>query len=99
MGRKNRWLRRLVPEAARRFFEVRQESAAQNIYHCCAHKTASQWVRKMLQDRATYKYSGLKVYNYEEKLPTKADPRPLTERTFEEPFPIHRIISPIYIDQ
>ena len=88
-----------MPEAVRRFFEVRQASAAQNIYHCCAHKTASQWVRKMLQDRATYKYSGLKVYNYEEKLPTKTDPRPLNERTFEEPFPIDRIISPIYIDQ
>jgi len=88
-----------VPEAARRFFEVRHASAAQNIYHCCAHKTASQWVRKLLQDRATYKYSGLKVYNYEEKLPNRADPRPLNERTFEEPFPIARIVSPIYIDQ
>ena len=99
MSKKTKSIKRLIPRAVRRFFEVRQVSSAQNIYHCCVHKTASQWVRKLLQDRATYKYSGLKVYNYEEKLPAKADPRPLTERTFDEPFPRDRIITPIYIDQ
>ncbi len=99
MNKEIKWTKRLVPTPVRRLFEVREASSAQNIYHCCVHKTASQWVRKLLQDKRTYKYSGLQVYNYEQHLPGKVDPRRLTERTFEEPFPKRRIITPIYIDQ
>jgi len=99
MSKETKWVKRLVPKPVRRIFEVREVSSAQNVYHCCVHKTASQWVRKLLQDRRTYKYSGLEVYNYEQQLPGKVDPRRLTERTFAEAFPKGKIITPIYIDQ
>lgn len=88
-----------MPKPVRRLFEVRETSSVQNIFHCCVHKSASQWVRKLLQDRRTYKYSGLEVYNYEQHLPGKVDPRRLTERTFKDAFPKGKIITPIYIDQ
>jgi hypothetical protein len=99
MSKETKWPKRLIPKPMRQLFEVRARSSAENIFHCCVHKTASQWVRKLLQDRRTYKYSGLEVYNYEQQLPDKVDPRPLTERTFNEPFPAGKIVTPIYIDQ
>jgi hypothetical protein len=99
MSKRTKWIKRLVPRPVRRFFEVREQSSAENIYHCCVHKTASQWVRNILQSHDTYKYSGLEVHNYEELLPQKADPRPLTARMFEAPFPKGKIITPLYIDQ
>ena len=99
MSKRTKWIQRLVPKPVRSFFEVREKSSAENIYHCCVHKTASQWVRTLLHDDLTYKYSGLEVYNYEKRLPGRVDPRPLNARTFAEPFPRRRIITPIYIDQ
>ena len=69
-----------------------------NIYHCCVQKTASQWVRAILSDKRTYKYSGLSSYSYQSTLPGGYDPRSITQRTFKVAFPEGTIISPIYID-
>lgn len=99
MSQKVKWTRRMIPNSVRRAFEVRYASSASNIFHCCVQKTASQWVRAILQNKRTYKYSGLKVFNYEERLPDRVDPRSLTARTFDQPFPAGTIVSPIYIDQ
>jgi hypothetical protein len=55
-------------------------------------------LRKIFGDQRTYQYCGLDVYNYEKELPGGADSRPVTERTFDEPFPARTIVTPIYID-
>ena len=89
---------RMLPQGLRRAVAARHISAATNVYHCCVHKTASQWLRKIFADERTYQYSGLNVYNYERELPGKADPRPLTDRTFDQPFLEETIVTPIYID-
>ncbi|MBE9594687.1 MAG: sulfotransferase domain-containing protein [Proteobacteria bacterium] len=68
-----------------------------NIYHCTVHKTASQWIHKILSDRKIYQYSGLKPYHYQSCLPEKVDMRKLLERSFDTPFPERTIVSPIYI--
>lgn len=94
-----KWAKRIIPKPVRRAFEVRYVSSAQNVYHCCVQKTASQWVRGLLQSKRTYRYSGLTVFNYEERLAEKVDSRPLTARAFDEPFPRGAIVTPIYIDQ
>ena len=81
-----------------RVTRVSYNSTARNVYHCCVHKTGSQWVRGVLADRRVYKYSGLKPYHYQSHLPGGHDPREIVDRSFVEPFPLGTIVSPIYID-
>jgi hypothetical protein len=69
-----------------------------NVYHCCVHKAGSQWLRAILADDRVYRHTGLARLSYEVGLPGGRDPRRLTERTFDEPFPPNTIVSPIYID-
>jgi hypothetical protein len=76
---------------------VRHVSDAQNIYHCCIHKTASQWIRGILEDNRIYRHCGLEAYNYEDKLPGGLDGRPINRRTFNQPFPERTIVTPIYV--
>lgn len=68
-----------------------------NIYHCCVHKTGSQWIKAILSDRRVFQSSGLTVYTYQERLPGGFDSRKLHERFFFESFPSRTIISPLYI--
>lgn len=77
---------------------VRHHSRCENVFHLCVPKTASQWYRQVLADERTYRYSGLRHYQYQNDLPDKSDPRRLTERSFEKPFPPRTIVSPLYID-
>jgi hypothetical protein len=97
MSKTGKWTR-ILPRPVRRALQAKHVSAAENVYHCCVHKTASQWVRKILQDQRTYQYGGLEVYNYEQELPGGVDTRRITERTFTEEFPRQTIVTPIYID-
>lgn len=97
MSKASKWTR-LLPKAVRRAVAARHVSAAENIYHCCVHKTASQWLRKIFNDRRTYEACGLEVYNYEQELPGGVDTRPITERNFDAAFPSRTIVTPIYID-
>lgn len=69
-----------------------------NIYHCCVHKTGSQWIKAILSDEIVLKKTGMTLYTYQKHLPTKGDPRKLTERVFEHPFPPNCIASPLYMD-
>ena len=69
-----------------------------NIYHCCMHKTGSQWIKKVLADEIVLKKTGMSIYTYQQHLPTKGDPRKLTERMFATPFPLNCIITPLYMD-
>ena len=90
--------RRILPKAVRRALGARHVSAVENVYHCCVHKTASQWLRKIFSDRRTYQFCGLDVFNYEQELPGGVDTRKITERTFDRAFPSRAIVTPVYID-
>jgi hypothetical protein len=81
-------LARLVP--------VRHTSCAENVYHCCVWKTASQWVRNVMSATDVYRYSGLLPYAYEAQ--EGLDSRALQQRTFDRPFLVRRIITPLYIN-
>lgn len=89
------WLSR-VPFADRLIHPVRYRSSCRNVYHICAHKTGSQWVRKILEDKRTYCYSGLRPYHYHSFLPGHSDSRTYYETSFVEPFPEKTIVTPIY---
>lgn len=80
------------------FVRVRERAAVDNIYHCCAHKTASQWLRQILGDPLTYSYSGLRPYHYQSHLRGAVDTRSIGDRRFADPFPQRSIVSPLYID-
>lgn len=69
-----------------------------NIYHCCAHKTGSQWIKAILSDEIVHNKTGMVLYTYQKHLSTKGDPRKLTERVFDKSFPTGCIISPLYLD-
>jgi hypothetical protein len=87
-----KWTRRLP-----KFLLLKHASTVQNIYHCCIHKTASQWIRAIMDDYRIYRYCGLQMYNYEDNLPGGADERPLHQRTFDQPFPDRTIVTPIFV--
>lgn len=77
---------------------VSDYSALNNIYHCCAHKTASQWVRTILSDPRVYRFSGLGCYNPERTAEGSVDERKLQDKTFQSPFPQKKIVSPFYVN-
>lgn len=68
-----------------------------NIFHCCVQKTGSQWVKALLADKKIHKLTKLHIFTYQTTMPGNFDPRNLTERTFDTPFPRNTIISPLYI--
>jgi hypothetical protein len=76
---------------------VSHRSEFTNVYHCCVYRTGSQWLRGLLSDWRVYRSSALRTLTYQERLTGRIDPRPLTERTFDSPFPEHRIVTPLYI--
>lgn len=49
-------------------------------------------------DPITYRYSGLRSYHYQSELSGAADTRRITARTFDQPFPTGRIVTPLYLD-
>lgn len=69
-----------------------------NVYHCCVHKTGSQWLRAILSDRRIQEFSGLGHHLYQRALPARSEQRRITERTFAKPFPTRTIVSPLYVD-
>ena len=77
---------------------VFHQSIHQNVYHCTVQKSASQWIRRLLSDQRTYKFSGLGSFQYQQQLLGNYDPRKLTERRFTQAFPHATIATPIYID-
>ena len=85
-------------DAGRHLVPVREHSSAINIYHCCVHKTASQWLRKIFDDVETWRYSGLHAYHYQTEMRGGFDGRRLSERSFDESFPEGTIVSPLYLD-
>ena len=106
--------RRRVPASARRLLvrrqnglrrvrlapvRVRRRAPHRNVYHVTAHKAASQWVRRLLEDRRTYRWTGLRRFNPAAMFPDNRDPRPVTERSWDAPFPAGTAVSPLYVDR
>lgn len=81
-----------------RLTRVAHYSLAENVYHCCGHKTASQWIRQILGDRRVYRYSGLLAYTYQTAELKGFDTRKITDRAFDHPFPTRTAVTPLYVD-
>ncbi|MFW6116194.1 MAG: sulfotransferase domain-containing protein [bacterium] len=96
-------LRQLVPTKVKGLIKrsglyLRHRSAYANVYHCCVHKTASGWIKLMLSDSRTYRWSGLSAHNYRRELPGRHDARKITDRAFAQPFPRETIVTSLFID-
>jgi hypothetical protein len=101
---RNQALRNLIPRGLKALYaehvyllrRVRSRSESTNVYHCCVHKTGSQWLRKIFSDPRTYAYSGLRPFHYQSK--QGGDQRDIKDRAFHEAFPRGTIVSPLYIN-
>ena len=72
-------------------YPIYYQSSAVNIYHCCVHKTASQWIKTIFSDPIVYQYSGLLPCDVRLYL-GRTDPRNINARYYDKPFPEKRII-------
>jgi len=65
-----------------------------NIYHCCAPKTASQWIKAILSDPEVLEGTGLSISHYYRDV---MRPRQgLQKDTFDVPPPRNAILTPVY---
>lgn len=83
--------------ALRHRVDVRHRSSLDNAYHCCVQKTASRWLKRVLDDVRIYRYSGLTVHDHESRLPAGHDPRDLRAKRVDVAFPRRRIVGPLYV--
>lgn len=95
--RKKSWLQKLFPDTGGTEPQVMSRSSADNVYHCCVHKTASQWLLRIFSEPDTYRFCGLQAYRYFRELPGGVDERKIKDRTFDKPFPERTIVTPLYI--
>ena len=102
---RNQRFRNLVPPRAKAAFaenrvrlrHVAHHSEVRNVYHCCVHKTGSQWIRKVFADPAVYRATGLRTYAYGPRLDDGDRSRSYRDVRFDRPFPSGRIVSPLYM--
>lgn len=80
------------------FYKPIYKSNYANIYHCCAHKTGSQWIRKILSDPVVFIYSSLAYFSLKDKHFLKSENLNIYKRIYERVIPEKKIISPLYID-
>ena len=74
------------------------ESAFENMYHCCAQKTASQWFKAVFSDRVFYKYTGLEVFTHRQLVDQKVRmDGPVPYAQFRDPIPPRTVGSPLYL--
>lgn len=98
-------LRNLVPARSKAAFaenrvrltRVARRSGLRNVFHCCVHKTGSQWIRKVLADPEVYRATGLRTYAYQPRLSAAQRNRRYPDIGFDRAFPARRIVSPLYI--
>lgn len=98
-------LKTLVPDTWKRQIKgsslyLKDRSDVDNVYHCCTHKSASQWVKSLLVDPLTFRYSGLRHFHYQSEWADwmdSRDPRSFNERYFSKSFPKQTVCSPLYI--
>lgn len=70
---------------------VRYRSRYANVFHACVQKTASSWLRQILSDPRTYRYSGLRM-----TLPP-VDHRTLWEKRLDFGLTPGTLVSPLYV--
>ncbi len=73
-----------------KYGKVRRESAYEHIYYCCVQKTASQWLRAVLNDPLVHAYTGLKIHPYREL--------GLNQAGEIGPFPPRTIVTHLYLN-
>jgi sulfotransferase family protein len=103
---RNQRVRNLVPPRLKaafaenrvRLIRVSRPSELRNVYHCCVHKTGSQWIRKVLADPEVYRVTGLRTFAYAPRLPSDGKNRGYDALRFDAAFPRKTIVSPLYID-
>jgi hypothetical protein len=67
------------------------------IFHCCTHKTASQWFKDLFSDDIVTNNIPLNPYQYWNDLPEGTETRSLMDRNFDGfNFPRNIIATPIY---
>lgn len=79
------------------YVDIRERSRYDNVYHCCIPKTGSQWLRSLFSDIRAFQYSGLLHCGYSGKDGRAMAARSLTDRRYAEPFPVKRIVGPLYV--
>lgn len=102
---RNQRFRNLIPPRAKAAFaenrvrlaHVSRRTELRNVYHCCVHKTGSQWIRKIFADPIVYRITGLSTYAYAPRLPSDHRNRRYSEIRFDRPFPAGKIVSPLYV--
>jgi hypothetical protein len=97
-----RALKRWIPQSLKDRFKksslyLEDRTEVDNVYHCCTHKSASQWMKALLNDPITFRHSGLDVFTYQSEWRDGYDPRPYYERHFSRPFPDQTFASPLYL--
>lgn len=98
-------LRNIVPPRVKAVFAenrvrlspVTRRSDLCNVYHCCLHKTGSQWIRKVLADPDVYRMTGLRTYAYAPRESTPRSDRGYADVSFDRSFPPRTLVSPLYI--
>ena len=71
-----------------------------NIFHCCPHKSGSQWIRAIFSDQRIKSLSGLAVCSPHDKL-SKAERKQKSVGLaidFDSEFPKDTIVTPLYIN-
>lgn len=98
-------LSRRIPSGLKRRLKrsdlyLENRSEVTNVYHCCTHKSASQWMKALLTDPIVFRHSGLRHFHYQSEWADwmdNRDPRPFNERYFSKSFPEQTVCSPLYI--
>ncbi len=80
-----------------RFTPVRRYCELSNIYHCCVPKTGSQWIRRLLSDPRTYRWSGLRPVNGAELNRDSEGWVPVCKREKPEGFQANCIVGGLFI--
>lgn len=79
------------------YVPVDHRSRYSTIYHCCVHKTGSQWIKSLLTDLDTFRFCGLAHYHYRTRAGRRIGRLRVTERIIDHPIPSGNIVSPLYI--
>ncbi|MDX2465094.1 MAG: sulfotransferase domain-containing protein [Porticoccus sp.] len=69
-----------------------------NIYHCCIHKTGSQWIKSVLSDPIVFEYSGLSPYHLQVMRNDMAKLDDVVKSLKEKPLPERTIVSTLYME-
>jgi hypothetical protein len=88
-------VRSYLTQYRRLYIPILTASPYDNIFHCCVHKTGSQWIISLLRDPVLFRYSGMSFYHSQRAF-KGLDARGAHETTYDRPFPARTIVGPLY---